>query len=78
MNKEEEMQRTLFEDVLHFLMQCSSMVIIVAADNALEEMLTTYLLIQKIKLRFCSDSVLHILLKTVINIGILIVSSYLL
>lgn len=49
MNKEEEMQRTLFEDVLHFLMQGSSMVIIVAADNALEEMLTTYLLIQKIK-----------------------------
>lgn len=43
------MQRTLFEDVLHFLMQCSSMVIIVAEDNALEEMLTTYLLIQKIK-----------------------------
>lgn len=49
MNKEEEMQRTLFEDVLHFLMQGSFMVIIVAADNALEEMLTTYLLIQKIK-----------------------------
>lgn len=78
MNKEEEMQYTLFEDVLHFLMQGSFMVIIVAADNALEEMLTTYLLIQKIKLRFCPNSVLHILLKTVINSGILIVSSYLL
>lgn len=78
MNKEEEMQYTLFEDVLHFLMQDSFMVIIVAADNALEEMLTTYLLIQKIKLRFCPNSVLHILLKTVINIGILIVSPYLL
>lgn len=78
MNKEEEMQYTLFEDVLHFLMQGSFMVIIVAADNALEEMLTTYLLIQKIKLRFCPNSVLHILLKTVINSGILIVSPYLL
>lgn len=78
MNKEEEMQCTLFEDVLHFLMQCSSMVSIVAADNALGKMLTACLLIQKIKLKFCPNSVLHILLKTVINIGILIVSSYLL